>query len=85
MGFQEEPTVQETENELISKVRKQIEYYFSKENLQQDAFLASQMDASMSVAIAVVMKVGKFRTIVNVTDKLWMKHLVSEDFISYSR
>jgi hypothetical protein len=44
--------------ETIAAVIKQVEYYFSKENLQSDAFLTSQMDASMSVAIAVVMKVS---------------------------
>ena len=44
--------------ELIEAVRKQVEYYFSKENLQSDAFLTSQMDANMTVPIAVVMKVN---------------------------
>ncbi len=42
---------------LIDAVRKQIEYYFSKENLLNDAFLVSQMDANSTVPIAVVMKV----------------------------
>jgi hypothetical protein len=50
---------------LIEAVRKQVEYYFSKENLQSDAYLTSQMDAQMTVPIAVVMKVSfychKFR------------------------
>jgi La domain len=46
-----------TEEQLIDAVRKQVEYYFSKENLQSDAYLTSQMDANMSVPIAVVMKV----------------------------
>jgi hypothetical protein len=44
-------------DELVTAVRKQIEYYFSKENLQTDSFLISQMDANMSVPIPVVMKV----------------------------
>ena len=35
-----------------------MEYYFSKENLQSDAYLTSQMDANMSVPISVVMKVS---------------------------
>ena len=34
-----------------------MEYYFSKENLQSDVYLTSQMDAQMTVPIAVVMKV----------------------------
>ena len=45
---------------LIDAVRKQLEYYFSKENLQNDPYLTSQMDAQMSVPIAVVMKVISF-------------------------
>lgn len=47
--------------ELVEAVRKQVEYYFSKENLQSDAYLTSQMDASMSVPIAVVMKFAKMK------------------------
>lgn len=48
----------ETE-QLMDAVRKQVEYYFSKENLQSDAYLTSHMDANMTVAIATVMKVQK--------------------------
>lgn len=50
-------------DDLIVAVRKQIEYYFSKENLQQDAFLTSHMDASMSVPISVVMKFSKMKAL----------------------
>jgi len=50
---------------LLQAVRKQVEYYFSKENLQSDTFLMSQMDASNSVSIAVVMKFSKMKTLVN--------------------
>ena len=49
-------TESETE-QLMDAVRKQVEYYFSKENLQSDAYLTSHMDANMTVAIATVMKV----------------------------
>eukprot|EP01038_Epipyxis_sp_PR26KG_P007194 gene7194-9812_t len=49
--------------ELIEAVRKQIEYYFSKENLQTDAYLNSQMDAQMSVPISVVMKFSKLKNL----------------------
>lgn len=54
-----ESTANELESgqQLIEAVRKQVEYYFSKENLQSDPYLTSQMDASMSVPISVVMKV----------------------------
>jgi hypothetical protein len=54
------PAVAMTESEteqLMDAVRKQVEYYFSKENLQSDAYLTSHMDANMTVAIATVMKV----------------------------
>ena len=61
----EEPMTENVENggvamdrpALIEAVRKQIEYYFSKENLMNDSFLISQMDANNTVPIAVVMKV----------------------------
>lgn len=43
--------------QLLEAVRKQVEYYFSKENLQSDVYLTSQMDAQMTVPISVVMKV----------------------------
>jgi la-related protein 4 len=65
-----ESTTQETTNTsstenvdlaLIDAVRKQVEYYFSKENLTQDIYLQSQMDAQMSVPIAVVMKFSKLK------------------------
>lgn len=47
--------------EVRQIVRKQVEYYFSKENLQHDPYLTSQMDAQMSVPIAVVMKFPKIK------------------------
>lgn len=48
----------ESETEALEDaVRKQVEYYFSKENLQTDAYLTSHMDANMTVSIAIVMKV----------------------------
>lgn len=51
----EEPNYSDEEH--IEAVRKQIEYYFSKENLQNDPYLASQMDANKSVPIATIMRV----------------------------
>lgn len=41
----------------LEAVRKQIEYYFSKENLLNDQYLASQMDSNKSVPISLIMKV----------------------------
>lgn len=51
------------EQQLIEAVRKQIEYYFSKENLQTDVFLKSQMDGQMSVPLNVVMKFAKLKAL----------------------
>lgn len=55
---QTETVVERTEAQLVELVKNQVEYYFSKENLQSDPFLSSQMDAQMCVPISVVMKVG---------------------------
>lgn len=54
------PAVEMTEAEteqLMDAIRRQVEYYFSKENLQTDPYLTSHMDANMTVSIAIVMKV----------------------------
>jgi la-related protein 4 len=53
----------ESDVQLVEAVRKQIEYYFSKENLQSDIYLTSQMDAQMSVPINVVMKFAKLKAL----------------------
>ena len=45
---------------VTDAIKKQIEYYFSKENLNSDKFLMSQMDTQMSVALSVIMKVSYF-------------------------
>lgn len=44
-------------DDVYEAVRKQMEFYFSKENLMTDSFLVSQMDSNKSVPISVVMKV----------------------------
>jgi la-related protein 4 len=48
-------------------VRKQIEYYFSKENLATDRFLLSQMDPEMFVPIATI---ANFKMITALTNDL---------------
>ena len=58
------PTQTMTHTELLDAVRRQVEYYFSKENLQSDAYLTSQMDANMSVPISVVMKFAKLAAMI---------------------
>eukprot|EP01041_Mallomonas_annulata_P008170 gene8170-16791_t len=47
----------------IDLVRKQVEYYFSRENLQNDSFLTSQMDSQNSVPIATVMQFAKLKAL----------------------
>jgi len=66
---------------LLQAVRKQVEYYFSKENLQSDTFLMSQMDASNSVPIAVVMKFAKMKTLVN-GDEALLREALRDSSIS---
>ena len=58
------PDLQTPQNEaqLLEQIRKQIEYYFSKENLANDSFLRSHMDGSMSVPVSVIMNVIQQQT-----------------------
>ena len=51
------------QHQLLEAVRKQVEYYFSKENLQNDAYLTSQMDANMTVPLQVVLKFAKMKAL----------------------
>ncbi len=44
--------------DLLEAVKSQVEYYFSKENLQSDVFLLQHMDAMKSVPLSVIMKVS---------------------------
>ena len=50
-------------SKLHDAVRKQIEYYFSRENLVNDQYLMSQMDAQMSVQLSVIMKFPKMQSL----------------------
>ena len=43
--------------ELKAAIKKQLEYYFSRENISKDAYLVSQMDSQMYVPIAVIQQV----------------------------
>jgi hypothetical protein len=52
-----------SEAQTLEAVRKQVEYYFSAENLRQDAFLRSQMDAESSCSIDVIMKFAKIKAL----------------------
>ena len=53
----------EAENRLALKT--QLEYYFSRENLEQDNYLVSQMDADLYVPISVI---ANFKKVKNLTD-----------------
>jgi la-related protein 4 len=84
-----ESTTQETTNTsstenvdpaLIDAIRKQVEYYFSKENLTQDIYLQSQMDAQMSVPIAVVMKFSKLKHLT--TDEALVRLALQDSAVS---
>ena len=47
-----------TDEALVNAVRAQVEYYFSKENLQSDVYLNSLMDAQNSVPLSAIMNVS---------------------------
>jgi hypothetical protein len=43
---------------LAAAVKAQVEYYFSKENLKNDSFLLSKMDAQGTVAVDIILEVS---------------------------
>jgi hypothetical protein len=49
--------------ELLKAVQKQIEFYLSRENLQNDAYLVQQMDASLYVAVQVIASFPKIASL----------------------
>jgi hypothetical protein len=54
------PIRTENRDDFISRIRLQIEYYFSEENLRKDEYLKSAMDAEGYVSLA---KIKTFRRI----------------------
>eukprot|EP00462_Mataza_sp_D1_P024277 CAMPEP_0175129170 /NCGR_PEP_ID=MMETSP0087-20121206/5325_1 /TAXON_ID=136419 /ORGANISM="Unknown Unknown, Strain D1" /LENGTH=241 /DNA_ID=CAMNT_0016411293 /DNA_START=16 /DNA_END=737 /DNA_ORIENTATION=- len=52
-----------TLGELNAALKKQVQWYFSRENLAKDAFLNSQMDAQKYVNIDVIFKFRKIQTL----------------------
>lgn len=50
-----------TTESLKEAVKKQIEYYFSKQNLTHDSYLVSQMDAQMYVSLDVLVTFSKIK------------------------
>ncbi|KAL1921280.1 uncharacterized protein VTP21DRAFT_10996 [Calcarisporiella thermophila] len=53
--------------ELRQALRKQLEYYFSKENLSKDAYLVSHMDSNLFVPITVI---AEFKMVKHLTTDL---------------
>jgi len=51
--------------ELMEAIRKQVEYYFSRENLVQDAYLVSKMDREHYVDVSVI---ADFKMVKQLTD-----------------
>mmetsp|Transcript_12796 Transcript_12796/g.16686 ORF Transcript_12796/g.16686 Transcript_12796/m.16686 type:complete len:781 (-) Transcript_12796:478-2820(-) len=48
---------------LTDAIKKQIEFYFSRQNLQNDGFLVSKMNANMEVPISVIAEFAKVRAL----------------------
>jgi hypothetical protein len=64
----EEPEVKLEGEELLAALKKQLEYYFSRENVSKDAYLVSQMDAQMFVQIAVIQQFAKIKKLTEDTE-----------------
>eukprot|EP00123_Amoebidium_parasiticum_P016900 comp23630_c0_seq1/m.40274 comp23630_c0_seq1/g.40274 ORF comp23630_c0_seq1/g.40274 comp23630_c0_seq1/m.40274 type:complete len:747 (-) comp23630_c0_seq1:810-3050(-) len=64
-GAQAEPVL--TGDELKEALKKQLEYYFSRDNLAQDAYLVSQMNADLYVPISTV---ASFKMVRSLTEDL---------------
>ena len=54
-------------DDLVKAVQKQIEFYLSRDNLQNDAYLVQQMDASLYVPVKVL---ANFPKIVSLTKEM---------------
>ncbi|CAM9315072.1 unnamed protein product, partial [Choristocarpus tenellus] len=48
---------------LLSALKKQVEFYFSRQNLQTDGFLVSQMNAQMCVPVSVIAQFHKIQAL----------------------
>lgn len=61
--FYNTPIIPVEESTLQDYIRKQIEYYFSDENLQKDFFLRRQMDGEGYVALPVIGRFNRVRAL----------------------
>ena len=73
-----------SKEEKVSAARKQLEYYFSAENLRKDTYLTSQMDAQKSVAIGVVMKFAKMKVLIEKDAEILREAVKASNVISLS-
>jgi len=48
---------------LSAAIKKQVEFYFSRENLKHDSFLVAQMDANHYVPISVILEFSKIKAL----------------------
>jgi len=48
---------------LLELVKKQIEFYFSRQNIQTDGFLVSKMNSNMEVPLAVIAEFAKIKAL----------------------
>ena len=51
--------------ELKAKLQKQLEYYFSRENLAHDTYLLTQMDADQYVSIWTIANFNQIKKLTN--------------------
>jgi hypothetical protein len=66
-GLVDDSSSVDSKTDLEARLRKQLEFYFSRENLATDSYLRSQMDNDQYVPIKVV---AKFNKIVQMTNDL---------------
>jgi hypothetical protein len=67
MPQQHQPLQPMTTEQLRAQLKRQLEYYFSPENLSIDSYLISQMDAEQYVPISII---ARFNKVKNLTDSL---------------
>ena len=68
--------------ERLEAVKKQVEYYFSPENLRNDPYLTSQMDAQRTVPLAVIVKFPKLKTLMDGDSGMLQEAIAASSAIS---
>ncbi|CAM9691157.1 unnamed protein product, partial [Discosporangium mesarthrocarpum] len=75
----EEPTQSLEGKSLLSALKMQVEFYFSRQNLQTDGFLVSQMNAQMCVPVSVIAQFPKIQALT--TDPTIIKDSVKDSSV----